>query len=318
MHKYAWLLSVLFAAGWFGCDRAKPSADGARPVTLALNWVPEPEFGGIYAAREIGAFSRHKLDVRIQPGGAGAATWQLVAAGKATFAVAGADEVLLARSRGADIVAVFATFQTSPQGIMVHASRGLRALDEVFAGGTLAIEPGLPYAAYLKEKYGFGRMKVVAYDGDIRPFLADERMATQCFVTSEPISARRQGARPQIFLVADAGYNPYTAVVITSGATARNNPHLVKSMVLALREGWRSYLDNPSPVNEVMQKLNGAMDLAAFAAAAEAQRPLIESEHTSRLGLGSMTVERWDTLGRQLAALKLLDVAPPARECFIE
>src|SRR5437773_1944240 len=101
-------------------------------VTVALNWVPEPEFGGIYAAKIDGTYSRNKLDVEIQPGGAGAPTWQMVATSKVEFAVSSADEVVMARAKGADVVAIFAIYQTCPQAIMVHRSRELKSIDEVF------------------------------------------------------------------------------------------------------------------------------------------------------------------------------------------
>src|SRR5690242_1079203 len=90
-------------------------ARAADKVSIALNWVPEPEFGGIYAARENGAFGRHNLEVNIKPGGAGAPTWQQVASGQAEFGVASADEVVIARASGADVVAFFAIYQTCPQ-----------------------------------------------------------------------------------------------------------------------------------------------------------------------------------------------------------
>src|SRR5438477_1751594 len=83
-------------------------ACGADRVKIALNWVPEPEFGGIYAAQVNGAFARLDLDVNIQPGGAGAPTWQMIGSGQTDFAVSSADEVVIARSRGADVVAIFA------------------------------------------------------------------------------------------------------------------------------------------------------------------------------------------------------------------
>ena len=44
----------------------------AEPIKIALNWVPEPEFGGIYAAQQSGIFRANGLDVEILPGGAGA------------------------------------------------------------------------------------------------------------------------------------------------------------------------------------------------------------------------------------------------------
>src|SRR5438093_12867600 len=93
------------------------AAVAAEKIKIQLNWVPEPEFGGIYAAKETGAFAKHNLDVTIAAGGAGTPTWQLVAAGKCDYAVASADEVIIARPQGTDVVAIFATYQTNPQGL---------------------------------------------------------------------------------------------------------------------------------------------------------------------------------------------------------
>src|SRR5437764_14210437 len=128
---------------------------GADKIKIALNWVPEPEFGGIYAAQTQGAFVKQSLDVAIQPGGAGAPTWQMVASGQADFAVSSADEVVIARARGADVVAIFTIYQTCPQAIMTHASRGFKSIEDVFTHpGTLAMEVQLPYGKYLQKKYG--------------------------------------------------------------------------------------------------------------------------------------------------------------------
>src|SRR5882672_692585 len=100
-----------------GVESGDAAAFGTK-VTLALNWVPEPEFGGFYAAREIGAYRRQGFDVDIRGGGAGVPVIQMVATGRVDFGTVGADEIVTARARGADIVGIFATFQTSPQGVM--------------------------------------------------------------------------------------------------------------------------------------------------------------------------------------------------------
>src|SRR5438105_4722688 len=89
-------------------------ANGSDKVTLTLNWVPEPEFGGIYAGKVSGTFAKNNLEVQIIPGGAGTPTWQLVAANKADYAIASADEVTIARAKAIDVVAIFATYQTCP------------------------------------------------------------------------------------------------------------------------------------------------------------------------------------------------------------
>jgi NitT/TauT family transport system substrate-binding protein len=65
-----------------------------------------------------------------------------------------------------------------------------------------------------------------------------------------------------------------------------------------------------------MQRLNTAMDAETFAAAAAAQRPLIETAETAKAGLGVMTEARWSTLASQLADLGVVAKALPASEYF--
>lgn len=279
-------------------------------IRLALNWKPDPEFGGFYAAD----YAKHGLDVEILPGGAGTPTVQMIGAGSAEFGIVAADEILLARARGNDVVALFATFQKNPQGIMAHASRKLKSIEDVLKSGTLAIQSGLPYARLLRQKYGFEHVKIVpSPGGDLTAFLHDENFAQQCFVTAEPLEAKRLGVEVTVFPVSDIGYNPYTTVLATSGDLLRKSPDMAKNMVAATREGWRIYLDNAAPTNQRMHTLNPTMDAASYAEIADAQKSLIESNP-----LGGMTKERWDTLAAQLKGLGDIPQAPPADQCFRE
>jgi NitT/TauT family transport system substrate-binding protein len=308
------LALLLVALMLVGCSGSDPH-DPAAPLTLTLNWKPEPEFGGIYEAQRTGGFQKRGLNVQLN-GGPGAPTVSMVIAGKTPFAIASADEVVIARSQGEDVVALFATYQTNPQGIMVHAKRGLKSLADLFSSpGTFAREPGLPYVQFLEKKYGFGKLNVVPYNYSIAPWLKDENMAVQCFVFAEPISAKQAGADPQVFLVADSGYNPYTAVVITRGDYARAHAETIKSMTEALREGWASYLSDPSATNAMMGQLNKEMDAATFKAAAESQVSLIRGGGKP---IGEMTVGRWQELVEQLADLKIITKKPAAQDCFVQ
>ena len=295
--------AVLLAA----CGKSPPK------IRLALNWKPEPEFGGYYAA----PYAKHGLDVEILPGGAGTPTVQMVGAGTAEFGILSGDELVVARSRGNDVVALAAGFQHDPLAIMVHASRKAASLADVFKGGTVAMQKGLAYARLLEKKYGFGKVKIVpSPGGDVSAFLRDPMFAQQCFLTAEPLVARHQGADVQVFPIAEAGFDPYSSLLATSGDTLRKNPAMAAAMVAAVREGLRIYLDDPKPINERMNALNPSMPPTVFAEAAEAQKPLIETEETKRNGLGSMTKERWETLIAQLKDLGDIPVAMPADECF--
>jgi NitT/TauT family transport system substrate-binding protein len=91
----------------------------------------------------------------------------------------------------------------------------------------------------------------------------------------------------------------------------------VSAFVAATAEGWKSYLRDPRPTNQVLGRLNPSIDADTLEAAVEAERPLIATEQTKQLGLGSMSVERWATLARQLEELKLIDRAPSPGDLFV-
>jgi NitT/TauT family transport system substrate-binding protein len=301
-------LPVLPAAFLAACSKSP------RKIRLALNWKPEPEFGGFYAA----PFSNNGLDVEILPGGAGTPTVQMVGAGSAEFGLVEADELIVARSRGNDVVGLFAVFQDNPLALMVHASRKFTSIGDIFQkGATLAIQKGLPYVQLLEKQYSFANVKVVpSPGGDLSAFLRDPMFVQQVFVTSEFLTAKRQGADAQVFPISLTGFNPYSGVVATSSDYLRKNPDIAKAMVDAMRTGWRTYLDDPNPVNQRMHPLNPSMSLDGFAETAEAQKPLIESDETRRNGLGTMSRERWQPLIAQLKDLGDIQQAPTPEACF--
>src|SRR5262249_47660815 len=152
--------------------------------------------------------------------------------------------------------------------------------------------------------------------GDLSLYRTDPNYAMQCFVTSEPLAAKKTGIEPQTFYIAEAGYNPYTTIVATSDAFFNSNRSTVKAMVQAVREGWQAYLADPTKTNEMMAKLNPTLDAETFKQSAEAQKSLIQTENPNGSDLGTMTLARWQMLVKQLAELKTIDQPVPAEECF--
>ena len=140
--------------------------------------------------------------------------------------------------------------------------------------------------------------------------VADPKFAQQCFVTAEPLAAKRKGGDPQVFLVADEGFNPYAGVVIVKKGLLTEHPDWVKSFVEASREGWGAYLADPKPANDVMHKLNATMDDETFAGAAAAEKVLTESDDTKARGFGAMSKSRWETFAKQLVELGVIEKAP--------
>lgn len=324
LRSLALLLPLFLSLVGCGRDEASPSPTGAAtpnliPVTLQLNWKPEPQFGGFYAAQRDGLYAKHNLDVTIQPGGASAPTVDMLGAGRVQFAIVSADEIVRARANGNNIVGLFAVYQTNPQGIMTRLSRGFNDIGDIFrTPGTLAMEKGLPYSDFLKNKYGFEKLTLVPSPfGDLSLYRTREDYAMQCFVTSEPLAARKAGIEPKTFLIADAGYNPYTTVLATTNRFATEQPQVVADMVAAVRAGWTNYLADPSSANIVMNNLNPTMDAATLTESAEAQVNLIQTDEARQNGLGTMTLARWQTLVDQLSEMKVIATKVDPATCFI-
>lgn len=302
-----------------GGRTAEGAAVQAEPkvkVRLALNWKPEPEFGGFYASQLGGTYAKAGLDVEIMPGGSGAPTVQMADNGKVEFAIVAADEVVLSRARGGDVVALFTTYQDNPQAIMTHAERPVSSLKELIESpGRIWLGRGLLYVTHLKSMYDFSKVTELPYTGGL-PFADRPDGSQQCFIFSEPVTASLKGIRNKTFLVAESGYNPYAGVVATSGKYLRENRELCRRFVEASRAGWEAYVKDPGRANLEIGRLNPVMDAKTLAAAADAQKPLIENEVTKKNGLGVMTLERWQTLIDQMRKAGQLDKPVNAAECF--
>lgn len=296
-----WIFALLIFQSVFALEKTQ----------VALNWKPEPEFGGFYAAQVDGAYKKHGLKVELLPGGSGTPVVQMIASGKVDFGIVSGDEVLMARSHGHQVVALYSVFETSPTCIMAHEERGFKSLKEVFmSDGTLAVERGLPYMQFLLNKFGTPKVNLVPYPGGVANFLHDGKFSQQCFLAAEPLEARKSGEKVKVFLVSDDGFNPYVSVLATREDMLKKNPKLVHQLIESVRDGWKEYLAHPQGANKAMSELNKAMDPATFAAAAEAQKPLIENAQSKKLGLGKMSKARWDELAKQLVELKVIDKVP--------
>lgn len=291
----------------------------AASLKLALNWKPEPQFGGFYAAQVLGEFKKQGLDVEILEGGSGTPTVQMLANGKVDFAIMSAEEIIISQERNPKnkVIALFAVFQTNPQAIIVREERGFQKLQDVFKNdGVLALQSGLSYAQFLVNKMKPIQVKLVPYQGGIGHLLANSKYSQQGFSTSEPLLAEKNGLKVKTFLVADEGFNPYTTVLATTEAHLKDKD-LIRKIRQAVTAGWQAYLQDPTATNQRMELLNKSMDSDSFKKSAAAQKALIETPETSRLGLGSMTLQRWKELSEQLMALKLIKKSGDPSQYFL-
>jgi NitT/TauT family transport system substrate-binding protein len=295
---------VLLALLALGCNSAttpptKSDRGAHTKVTLLLNWYPEAEHGGFYAALVHGFFKEAGLDVEIQPGGPETPVIQQVASGRAMFGVINADNLLYGRAEQAPVVALMAPMQTSPRCIIVHESSGIRDFSQL-KDMTLAMSNTQAFSFFLRKKAPLTGVKIVPYPGNVARFLTDKNYGQQGYVFSEPYVAKKNGGDPHVLMLADLGFNPYTSLLFTSEPVVAKHRELVDKMTAASVRGWQKYVADPAETNAYIHKLNPEMDLDVLEYGAKAIVPLSTNEATKRSGFGTMTRDRWQTLIDQM------------------
>ena len=89
-------------------DSAKKTKDGEKiKITVVLDWTPNTNHTGIYAAKNLGYYEEEGLDVTIIQPGNGTSD-QLVASGKAQFGISYQESVTLARLQDIPVVSIAA------------------------------------------------------------------------------------------------------------------------------------------------------------------------------------------------------------------
>lgn len=310
----ALLVPMLFACG----SADDPSGDAAgsggalRPVRLQLNWVPEPEFGGIYAALQDGLFAEEGLAVEVIKGSAGTPAAQMAASGQVEFAVVSGDQVLQLREKGGNLVSIFAIFHTSPMGVMVRADAPYADIGQLWASdATVAMEAGLPFVRYLNQRFPGGRVRLVPSGTGLAAFERGQVQAQQCFISAEPVQMELKGIPVRVFSLAEGGYDPYTVTVAAGKSFFDGHREACAALVRALREGWRRYLADPGRYNAGIAALNPAMTVAAMDIAARKQHDLVAPRTGGADEVGWMERERWERLADQLVELGSIK-EPPA------
>lgn len=125
------LLAViaLLAATAAACSSGGSSTDAQgnelRHVTLMLNWTPNAQHAGIYAAQQLGYYEDEGIDLEIvEPAEAGVEP--VVAAGRADFGLAQAESLLPARAAGVPVVSIATLLPHNDSSLMALADSGIR------------------------------------------------------------------------------------------------------------------------------------------------------------------------------------------------
>jgi len=130
MRKRLMVIGVLAAmvaavGGTAGTASASPKLTN---ISIQLQWVPQAQFAGYYAAQDLGYYKAAGLNVKLLNGGPQIVPGQVVAAGRAQFGVNWLTALLAARDTGTQLVDIAQVFSRSGMTELTWKSSGISSV----------------------------------------------------------------------------------------------------------------------------------------------------------------------------------------------
>ena len=284
-----------------------PETTGRSKIILQADWYPQPEHGGFYTALAKGYYQEESLDVTILSGGPYLSPYQHVSAGGAQMGMGSSDRILESIADGQPLIAVAATMQHDPQGIMVRKESPVYTFSDL-NGRTVAVQAGSTWFRYLAKRYQLKDVREIPATMSVANFIANPNYIQQAFATSEPFFARQAGVESRVLLISEAGYVPYR-VMFTTQDFLRQHPRTVARFVHASLRGWRDYLLDPWAAHAAIAKLNPALSTEWMRFTWQELRDgrFVSGEDASGTQIGQMDAARWTTLYKQLRELGVIE-----------
>ncbi len=287
-------------------------AQEPKPVRILANWFIQPDQAGYWQAQQDKLGADAGIRITVLQGGPKIQTIPQVASGQAEFGIGNADDVLLARLRGAPVRAVFSHLDHVPYTFVYHADPAVKSIADL-QGRTFAVNIGNAYWEWTKKQYKLGGTRDIPVSGDLSLFRNDPKMVQQGYSLFLPARMQAAGIAVQQITLASLGYRPYD-VLFTTDEMIKSNPALVKATLAAVQKGWQNYVRDPSGLKPLMLEMNKQLSPEIVDAANKEMITTLVSHDLARIGC--MSDARWTELAGQLRAAGFLPAGFSERQAY--
>jgi putative hydroxymethylpyrimidine transport system substrate-binding protein len=290
------VMAAATALGLAACGEKSEDLTGGSPTPfkLTLDFYPNPDHAGIYMAQKLGYFKDAGLEVSIETPADPSAPIKELAAGRTDLAISYEPEVLLARDKGLDVVAVDALVDRPLTSMIWLRKSGIKGIGGL-RGKTIATA-GIPYQdAYLKTilarahlspsdvspvNVGFGLLPALV-GGKAQAMLGG-------FSNVEGVDLRVRGEAPVVTPVDKLGVPTYDELVLVARrSTLEEDPEPVRLFLAALSRGTKAAVEDPAAAAAALHEANPSLEQKLLEPELAATLPLLA--HSGPMDTGEWT-----------------------------
>ncbi|MEG2177147.1 MAG: ABC transporter substrate-binding protein [Oscillibacter sp.] len=300
-------LTLTLSLAACGAKEAPPAADPAgdkelTKVTFVLDWTPNTNHTGLYAAVAKGYFEEAGLDVEIvQPPEDGAEV--LVGSGKAQFGVSFQDSMApaLVGDNALPITAVAAMIQHNTSGILSRKGEGMdrpKGLEgKQYATWDLPVEKATMQQVVEADGGDFSKVVLIPSTVTDEVSALDSKSvdAIWVFYAWGGMACETAGLATDYFAFKDVDpvFDYYTPVVIANNDFLKNDPDTAKAFLAALSKGYTFAAENPEEAADLLiaaaPELKDSADLVLAS-----QKYLAEQYIADAASWGVFDAARWN------------------------
>ena len=321
------LFAVLLTSG---CDRGKPTgSQTAQPTVIKLRqeWFPNANYAGaLFAAREFA--TNNGISISIQRGSDTIDAVKMVMAGTDQIGDAGADKVLDAIDKGANLVIIGVLNLHSPTCFM--APKRLHVLSpKDFEGKKVGVLPGTAteyvYRALMKKAGVNMQLVNEKKDAPFDPatFFAGDYDIRPAFIYDEPVTADLKNleftnrfeydiVEPKLFGVQFMG-----TVYFTTKRYATQNREAVQGFIDAAADGWRAALKYPDRAIQYLKDFEPTTDVRRETMSLEKARPYFEGKDGKVLAADLADWQEMTKILTELGVVHDIDISKCVDSTFV-
>jgi len=277
---------------------APVGALGKEKVNLVLNWVPTADHAPYYYAKAQGWYDEANIDLTIETGKGSGVSAQRVGAGTSEIGISDLATSLLARGKGAKLVAVMAVYANSPQGFYWLKSSGIGGPKD-FPGKKIGNPPGdasrIMWPAVAKQvgidpgSVSFVNVSPQAKVPSLKSRAID---ITSDFYNEHDLKVREFGDDLSFLAWRDIGINPYGNSIIVNADYLEKKRDVVKAFTQVSQKAFAACVQDVAPCLKALMASVSGLDEANQRDQWNRIKELMRDPTTTSTALGAFDDQR--------------------------
>ena len=315
-------IAALTAVSITGAVPVYAEKEETEKITFVLDWTPNTNHTGLYAAESLGYFEDQGLEVEIvQPPEDGADA--LVASGKAQFGVSFQDTMApgVAGDNALPTTAVAALIQHNTSGIISRKGEGIdtpKGMEgKKYATWDSPIEVAMIQDIVEEDGGDFSKVEMIpsTVTDEVSALESKSVDAIWIFYAWAGIKFELSGIETDYFAFKDINpvFDYYTPVVIANNDFLEEEPETAKKFLTALRDGYEYAIENSEEAADILCEAAPELDKDLVLASQEYLKDQYKAEVDQ---WGYIDPERWNAFYQWLNENGLTETEIPDNTGF--